>query len=109
MKAVGVNSIERTLTFAGSMANAFPGILDNINPDKAIRIYSEVSGSPAEMMVDENVVQQSREIRAQQAQAQQMLASAQQGAEITNKMANAPLSDDNALSQLLSNMQAGGQ
>lgn len=107
MKAVGVTSIERTMTFAGSMAQAFPGILDNLDADKAIRTYADINGTPADILTDEKAVAAARATRAQQAAAQQAMAAAQQGAEVANKLAGAPLSDDNALSQLLSRMQPG--
>lgn len=106
MKSVGVNSIERTMTFAGNLAQAFPDILDNISGDRAIRTYADVNGTPADMMVDEKQVEQVRAQRAKQAAAQQAMQVAQQGADAANKLANAPLSDNNALSQLLGRMNA---
>lgn len=109
MKAVGVTSIERTMSFAGSMAQAFPGVLDNLNADKAIRAYADINGTPADLLNDEKDVDQTRQIRAQQAQAEKAMAVAQQGAEVANKLGNAPMSDNNALAQLLGRMQPGGQ
>ena len=105
MKSVGVNAIERTMTFAGNLAQAFPDILDNISGDRAVRTYADINGTPADMMVDEKQVEQVRAQRAKQAQMQQSMAMAQQGADAANKLANAPLSDNNALSQLLGRMQ----
>lgn len=105
MKAVGVTSIERTMTFAGSMQQSFPDILDNISSDKAIRHYSDIIGAPADILTTEEQRDEARRVRAQQAQVERGMALAQQGADAANKLANAPLSDDNALSQLMGRMQ----
>lgn len=108
MKAVGVTSIERTMTFAGSMQQSFPDILDNISGDNAIRHYSDIIGAPADILTTEEQRDTARKIRADEAKAERAMAMAQQGADAANKLANAPMSDDNALSQLLGNMQTQG-
>jgi hypothetical protein len=105
MKSVGINSIERTMTFAGNMAQAFPDILDNLSGDSAIRAYADISGAPANILTDEKQVQAARMERAQQAKAQQMMNSAQQMAGTAKDLAQAPLDDNNALAQLMSRMQ----
>lgn len=108
MKAVGVTSIERTMTFAGNMAQAFPDILDNLSGDRAIRTYADINGTPADLLVDEKEVSKVRAARAQQAQAQQAMEAAKQGAGVAKDLSGASLSDNNALAQLLGRMQPGG-
>jgi hypothetical protein len=104
MKSVGITSIERTLTFAGNLAQAFPDILDNLSGDRAIRTYANVNGTPADLLTDEKEVEKVRAARAQQAAAQQQMMAAQQMAGTAKDLAQAPLSDNNALSQLLGRM-----
>jgi len=113
MKAVGINSIERTFTFAGSIQPAFPEVLDNLNADKAIIYYADVNGTPPDLLNDEQTVKQIRAGRAQQQQAQQAMAAAQQGSQVAKNLGTTPLSDNNALAQLLGRVQTpvpqGGQ
>lgn len=108
MKAIGVQSIERFLSFAGSAAQAFPGVLDNINPDRLTRNYHEMVGAPPDLLYDPAIVAKNRADREQAAQQQQAMASADQMAGTAQKLAGAPLGDNNALSQLLGRMQSAG-
>lgn len=101
MKAVGIQSIERTLTFAGSLQQSFPEILDNLNGDRAIQAYGDLSGTPADLYNDEQQVAAIRQQRQQREQAQQAAALAQQGATAAKDLAAAKLGDNNALSQLM--------
>ena len=105
MKAVGVTAVQRSMTFAGSMQQSFPDILDNVNSDAAIRYFFDVSGTPSETLNSEEQVKQIRNVRAQKDAAQQALASAQQGASAAKDLSQASLSDNNALSQLMGRMQ----
>lgn len=105
MKAIGVTGIERVMTFAGNMAQAFPGILDKINGDVAVSEYADMIGTPPQLINDDETVAKVRAQRAQQQQAQQAAAMANQGADTAQKLANAPLSDNNALSQLMQRMR----
>lgn len=105
MKAIGISGIERVMTFGGNLAQAFPGVLDKLNADAAIDNYADMSGTPPELINDEDVVAQVRAKRAQDQQAAQMMAAANSGADTAQKLANAPLSDNNALAQLLGRMQ----
>lgn len=107
MKSVGVNAIERTMTFAGGLAQTFPEVLDNINGDDVIRTYATIVGTPASNMNDEDVVKAVRADRAKKQQAQETAAAMQQGAETAKTASQASLSDNNALSQILARMQPG--
>lgn len=111
MKAIGVTGIERVMTFAGNMAQAFPGILDKINGDVAVTEYADMIGTPPKLINDDETVTKIRAQRDQMQKAQATAAMANQGADTAQKLANAPLSDNNALSQLMQRMQgaqAGG-
>lgn len=105
MKAVGVQSMERLLAFAGNMGQAFPSVLDMINADESITSYAEMIGAPPRSINDKGVVKQVREQRAQRDEAAQAMQMANSGADTAQKLANAPLGDNNALSQLMARMQ----
>ena len=105
MKAIGVSNIERVMTFVGNMGQAFPSVLDTIDADTAVEEYADMVGVPPKMVNDKDTRKAIRDAKAKQDQAAQAMAMAQQGADAAQKLANAPLSDNNALSQLMSRMQ----
>jgi len=75
-KAASLGSIERTFSFAGSIAGAKPEVLDKLNVDAAIDRYAEDIGAPAGIIVGEDDVAKIREQRAQQIAQQQAIANA---------------------------------
>lgn len=105
MKAIGISGIERVMTFGGNLAQAFPQVLDKLNPDAAIDNYADMSGTPPELINDDEKVAAIRAQRAEDQKAQQMMANANAGADTMQKLSNSSLSDNNALSQLMSRMQ----
>lgn len=105
MKAVGIASQERFITFLGGLAGAFPQVQDKVNADQMVDDYAEMAGVNPATINDADTVKKIRDVRDKQAQAAQAMAVAQQGAEVANKLANAPLSDDNALAQLMQRMK----
>lgn len=109
MKAIGVSNIERVMTFVGNMGQAFPSVLDTVDADTAVEEYADMVGVPPKMINDKGTRKAIRDAKAKQDQAAQAMAMAQQGADAANKLANAPLSDNNALSQLMSRMQQASQ
>lgn len=108
MKAVGVTSLERTFTFAGNMAQAFPEILDKIDADKAIEQYAEMQGVSPVIIRDQKAVDAIRRQKAQAAQAQQAAELAKQGSETARNLGQVNLGDNNAMAQLLQRMGGGG-
>lgn len=105
MKAAGVVGIERVVTFAGNMSQAFPGVLDLLDGDEALTDYADMIGVSPKLLRDDRLVAQIRQQRAQQAEQDRMMAAGAQAAESANQLANAPMGDDNALSQLMQRMQ----
>lgn len=82
-RAVGLGAIERTLSFAGNLAGAMPGILDKIDVDQAMDEYAQRSGAPVRIVRSDDAVAEIRKQRAQAEQAEKMAAMApamQQGA-----------------------------
>lgn len=108
MKAIGVAGIERVLTFAGSMSEAFPAILDKIDPDVAIEEYADMVGVPPKIIVEQKAVNATRAARAAQAAQDRQVAMANSMADTGQMMANSPMGENNALSQLAARMQPAG-
>jgi hypothetical protein len=101
-KSVGLSSLERTTAFIGDLAQRTGNItiLDKIDLDQTIDEYAAMSGvSPRVIRTDDDVAQ----IRKQRAEAEQMqnaMNTAQQGADIANKLADASTEGPNALTAL---------
>ena len=106
MKAIGIASIERVAQFAGTIANAFPDVLDRLNADRAFVHYADMAGAPSDVIYDDKAVEAARRKKAQMQQAQQAMAVAQQGAETAKTLSETQLSDNNALAQLAQRFQA---
>jgi hypothetical protein len=74
-RSVATTSIERSFAFAGNLAGQFPTILDNLDADQALVIYTNLMNAPPTMVrpktqVDAIREQRSQELAAQQEQAQ---------------------------------------
>lgn len=71
-RAAGIASIERSLGFIGNLSQTFPQVLDKVNIDAAVDIYTDITGTTPRILNDDQTVAQIREQRAQEAQAQEM-------------------------------------
>lgn len=98
-KAVGTGAIERVMSFTGSLAAMRPDVLDKVDMDEAIDVYSDLLGAPPNIIVPDDEVEKARSARAeQQAQAAQMESmaamapAARQGAEAARVMSELPAS-----------------
>lgn len=76
-RLVGLGGIERTFGFASSIAEAFPEVLDTLDPDAAMDEYADITGIAAKII---RSPEQRQELRDQRAQAQQAEAAAAQAA-----------------------------
>jgi hypothetical protein len=103
-KAVGVRPMEQLTAYLGNLVGAKPDCLDNVDFDKAVQIYAERVGAPAEIMVMQESVAKIRAARAQQMAMQQALAGAQQAATTGQVMANSPVGKNSVLDMLLGNV-----
>jgi hypothetical protein len=75
-RAHGLQGIERTVGFAGQIAQMTGKAPEKIDLDQAIDEYATRSGAPAKMVRDDEAVAAMRKAEAQQAQIQQMAAMA---------------------------------
>lgn len=101
-KAIGVQSIERAIGFAGQVATTTQSInaLDLLDADEAMRQYFELIGTPPTLVRADDMVAEIRKQRAQQqqqAEMQQQLGSVIQGAQM---LSETDTGGNNALTQL---------
>lgn len=98
-KSVATAAIERTVNFAGAMAQAgFVGAVDKIDADFAIDRYSDLVGAPAKLIVPTKDAERNRELRNQQQQQMAQLEMAAQAADTMKSASEAKLGDENVLS-----------
>lgn len=80
-RASATSAIERVWGFAGNIGAAIPAVLDNLDPDETISIYSDLMRVPPRMLMTKRKRDAIREQRNAQ---QQAAAQAQIGAEAVN-------------------------
>lgn len=105
-KLIGITGVERFVGFVGNLAQFDPTVLDKVDRDELIDVYSEMTSIPPSIVVPDDDVKKIRDQRAQQQQQQQQVAAAQQVAATTKDLSQAPAGGDTALSRMFS--QAGG-
>lgn len=80
MQAEEMMGIEKTALFAGQLAQLNPGVLDNIDMDKMIRRYSELSGASPSTVVSMETMKKLRDAKQKQQQQMMEMQAAQTGA-----------------------------
>lgn len=95
--------VDRIIGATASIAAAKqdPSVWDNVDTDVVINKAASYEGVDAEMIRGKEDVQRIREARAEAMQAQQKAAEAQQAAETAKTLASAPMSTDNALTNVV--------
>jgi hypothetical protein len=107
-RAVGVQSIDRLLGTVGAVASLRPDVVDKLDADQIIDAYADSLGIDPTLIVADDKVAMIRESRAQAAQAQQMAAMAQpmqQMSQAAKNVSDINLTEDNALSNIMSMFQ----
>jgi hypothetical protein len=103
-KAVQATSIDRLVAFMAPLAQLYPEISDNLDPDKAIRVYGDVFGVPKTVMRGVDAIEKMRASRAkmneQEVMRQQML-EATQGLKNIGEADRAATGDKSVLAQLM--------
>lgn len=93
-KAVAINSLERTSTFLGGLAQIqagtgqAPDVLDKFDFDKALDEYGSSIGISPMLLREDKVVEETRAARAEQAKQAEQMAQAQQAAEMAATAGN---------------------
>lgn len=100
-KMVGIQSVDRFVSFIGQAAQFSPSVLDKIDLDQAADVYGDILGvNPSIIRSDRQV----EEIRNRQAQAQAQAQQAQQAAAMVQgakALSETDMSGDSALNRLM--------
>lgn len=104
-KAVGTGAIERLAGFVGNMAAVKPEVLDKFDADQTVDEYAEMLGVPPKIVVSDDIVQATREARAEQQQQMQQMEQAAQGAQAAKVLADADTGGQNALTDVIGGLQ----
>lgn len=95
--------VDRLIGATASIAAAKqdPSVWDNLDTDKAIQKAGDYEGVDAEILRDKDAIQAIREARQQAMQQQAAAAQAKETAETVKTLADAPITTDNALGQVV--------
>jgi len=106
MKLAGVGSIRQTVGFVGELAaqqvsmNLHPTAWDNLDLDKTIAAFADLTGSPAEIMNDDDAKQAIRDARKAQQDAMQKQAQTQAAAETAATLNDSEANPDSLLGKM---------
>lgn len=99
-KAVATGPVERLFGFVGNLAGVKPEILDKLDFDQAVDVYADQVGAPADLVIPDDQVQETRAQRQRQVQAAANAEMAPKVAQAANQGAQA--------AALLAGTDAGG-
>lgn len=106
-RMIGIGQIERSVSFVGNMAGAWPDALDNVDSDATVREYFNRTGSPAITLRSEKEVEAIRAARAKEAAAAKAMAAAQpmqQGADAARLLSETDTGNGQSLLSQLTGM-----
>ncbi len=107
-RAIGVASMDRMIVTATGMAQAKPDVLDKIDFDQSIDIYSDMLGVDPNMIVSDEKVAQIRQSRAQAMQQQAAAAQAAEAAKSAKTLSETDTQGQNALTDIMQGLQGYG-
>ncbi|MTH60973.1 portal protein [Paracoccus litorisediminis] len=96
-KAIGVGSIERTIGFAGTLAQLKPEVLDMLDSDQMMREFADQVGAPPGILLSPDELTAKREAGRQASQQEQMMAVAEPMAGAAKLLSKANLNGIDAL------------
>lgn len=106
-RLVGTHAIDATVGMAIQLAQANPEVLDNIDFDKTINEYGELTGAPAGILRTADVVAKIRERRDQMMREEQAKEEASQAVEDAKTLSDVNLEEQSGLRRLLEMFNAG--
>ena len=107
-RAVSTNSVDRFVLNLGQVATMKPGVLDRFDEDKWAEEYADMLGVSPDIIVPDAKVALIREQKAQQMQQAQAAQQAEMMANTANKLAASPTNEQNALTDVMRNLQGYG-
>lgn len=100
-KSMNTTAIERFTAFAGNLAGVSPEVLDKVDIDQVVDEYAEALGVVPTVIRGDDQVEQIRQSRAQQQQAQQMADQMGAGIQGAKLLSETEVTPTNALGQML--------
>lgn len=100
-KLLGKTGIDSLITFVGASAQLKPDVLDKVDLDQTVDEYASMLGVPPSIIRPDDAVAALRKQREAAAAQQQQLEQAQAGADAAKTLAQAPLDNPNALTEML--------
>jgi hypothetical protein len=100
-KMLGTTGVERLVSFTLGMSEALPEALAKLSPRRIVDSYAAMLGTDPQLLKTDEEVEQ--EVQAQRAAAEQQMMAEQatMATQGVKNLANAPISDQNALGQML--------
>jgi len=96
-KAIGVGSIERTIGFAGTLAQLKPEVLDMLDSDQMMREFADQVGAPPGILLSPDELEAKREVGRQAAARANAMAAAEPMAGAAKLLSEANLNGIDAL------------
>lgn len=103
-RLVGIGQIERSVSFVGNLAGAFPEAADKINIDETIDEYAQRAGTPSKIIrstAEANKIRQARAAEVQQAKMLETVPAVQQGADAARLLSETDVGGEPLLNTLL--------
>ena len=100
-KMLQLGTIDRLLGVVGQMAASDPTVLDKIDRDATIELYSDALGAPSEILRSKDDVAAIQQARAQAQQKQQQMADLAGQAQVANVLSKTPTDGNTALAGLI--------
>ena len=106
-KLVGIGAVERFTTYVGQVAAAYPQIVDKVNGDELVDVYSNLVSLPSGIVRSDDEVAEMRSAREAAQQKQVQVEQMAQQATMAKDLSQAKIEDDNGLGALIKQAQAG--
>lgn len=103
-RLVGIGQIERSVSFVGNLAAAFPQAADKIDIDETIDEYAQRAGTPSKIIrstAEANKLRQARAAEMQQAKMLETVPAVQQGADAARLLSETDVGGEPLLDTLL--------
>jgi hypothetical protein len=100
-KMLGTTSVERLVSFTLGMSEALPEALAKLSPRRIVDAYAAMLGTDPQLLRTDEEVEQEVQARRAAAEQQMMAEQAMMATQGVKNLANAPISDQNALGQML--------
>lgn len=98
---VGIGSIERFMSFTGSLAAIFPEVSDKVDADQAVDEVGNMLGVPPKLIVTDDKALEKRQVRAQNMQQQQQAQMGMAAVQAAEKMGKTPVGDSTMLNKMM--------